>query len=73
MLCRGIEILISLYDLMTAVMWKGQSDCGVENFLEKEEPKIKDGHIYKNYAQSPDMKQDDLNQKIGRINRINRK
>lgn len=47
MLCRGIEILIALYDLMTAVMWKGQSDCGVENFLEKEEPKIKDGHIYK--------------------------
>lgn len=42
--CKGIKILISLFDLMTVVI-REKFSCGVENFLEKEEPEIKDGPI----------------------------
>jgi hypothetical protein len=30
---------------MSVVMWGKQSGCSVENFLDKEEAKIKDGFI----------------------------
>lgn len=42
MLCKGIEML-TLYDLMTVVMWEEQSGFSFDDFIEKEEPMIKDG------------------------------
>lgn len=42
MLCKGIEI-VTLYDLMTIVMWEEQPGFSFDSFLEKEEPMIKDG------------------------------